>query len=111
MFRCELLLKLATQTPHTYYHLLSGDTLPLKSAREIYEFFDNTDRQFVQFCEPELPQRYYDWVYYTHMRRGSSVPAKAGCGSHSSQYDIVCRTDQKSRHNALCADTPLGCLE
>ena len=70
MIRCELLLlKLATQTPHSYYHLLSGDTLPLKPAREIYEFFDSTDRQFVQFCEPELPERHYDWVYYNHICR------------------------------------------
>lgn len=70
MIRCELLLlRLATQTPHSYYHLLSGDDLPLKSAREIYEFFENTDKQYVQFCEPELPRRHYDWVYYSHVSR------------------------------------------
>ena len=70
MIRCELLLlRLATQTPHSYYHLLSGDDLPLKSAREIYEFFENTDKQYVQFREPELPRRHYDWVYYVHISR------------------------------------------
>lgn len=70
MVRCELtLLKLATQTPHSYYHLLSGDDLPLKSAGEIYDFFEHTDKQYVQFCEPELPLRFYDWVYYSHVSR------------------------------------------
>ena len=70
MMECELLLlRLATQTPHSYYHLLPGDDLPLKSAREIYEFFENTDKQYVQFCEPELPRRHYDWVYYVHISR------------------------------------------
>ena len=70
MIRCELLLlRLATQTPHSYYHLLSGHDLPLKSAGEIYEFFEHTDKQYVQFFEPELPRRHYDWVYYVHISR------------------------------------------
>lgn len=70
MFRCELLLlKKAMQTPHSYYHLLSGDSLPLKPAREIYEFFENTDKQFVQFHEAQFPKRFYDWVNYVHIGR------------------------------------------
>lgn len=70
MVRCELLLlKLATQTPHSYYHLLSGDDFLLKPAGEIYDFFEHTDKQHVQFFEPVLPQRCYDWVYYTHISR------------------------------------------
>lgn len=68
MVRCELLLlKLATRTPHSYYHLLSGVDLPLKSPREIYSFFESSGKQFVHFFGPEFLEKHEDWVYYRHI--------------------------------------------
>lgn len=47
--RCELaLLERATRTPHDYYHLLSGDDLPIKSNSQIAAFLEeNAGREFV----------------------------------------------------------------
>lgn len=43
---CELkLLEEATQKQHSYYHLMSGVDLPLKSQREIHTFFDKSGGQ------------------------------------------------------------------
>ncbi len=54
-----LLLKEATKTPHVYYHLLSGQDLPLASQGEIHEFFEkNTGLEYVNYrsmgSDPEL---------------------------------------------------------
>ncbi|WP_295341161.1 beta-1,6-N-acetylglucosaminyltransferase [uncultured Subdoligranulum sp.] len=53
---CELrLLEEATKQHHDYYHLLSGVDLPLKSQKEIHDFFEkNKGIEFVQFKEPEI---------------------------------------------------------
>ncbi len=47
--RCELaLLERATRTPHDYYHLLSGDDLPIKSNAQIAAFLEeNAGKEFV----------------------------------------------------------------
>lgn len=50
---CELLLiKEATKRKYSYYHLLSGVDLPLKSNEEIYNFFkENKGYEFIGFCK------------------------------------------------------------
>lgn len=93
MVRCELLLlKLAAQTKHSYYHLLSGDDLPLKSAEEIYDFFEHTDKQYVAFHEPQLPERFYDWVYYSHISREKFRTGKGILKPLNGWYRLVDRT-------------------
>ncbi len=49
--RCYcILLKAATKTKHTYYHMLSGVDLPLKSQDEIHDFFrNNAGKEFITF--------------------------------------------------------------
>ncbi len=43
-----LLLRHATFVPHEYYHLISGDDLPLKSQTDIYNFFtQNQGKNFI----------------------------------------------------------------
>lgn len=65
---CEfLLMKLAIQTPHSYYHVLSGVDLPLKRAGEMYALFEGSCKQFVHYDGPEFEKRYGDWVYYKHI--------------------------------------------
>jgi hypothetical protein len=46
------LFKVATQTSHDYYHILSGADLPIKSANEIDSFFyRNYGKEFIGFSK------------------------------------------------------------
>ena len=52
---CEMvLLKEAVKKEHSYYHLLSGMDLPIKTQDEIYAFFDKYDG--LEFVDEDLPQ-------------------------------------------------------
>ena len=52
---CEMiLLKEAVKTEHSYYHLISGMDLPIKSQNEIHAFFDQHDG--LEFVDEDLPQ-------------------------------------------------------
>lgn len=58
-----LLLKAALKGEYSYYHLLSGEDLPLKNQDEIHKFFDaNQGKEFVRF-ENEV-FGHYDRVRY-----------------------------------------------
>ena len=51
LVNCEMnLLKAATaKDTYSYYHLLSGADMPLRSAQQLYEFFeDNSGKEFVE---------------------------------------------------------------
>ena len=52
--RAELaLLNAATSlSTYGYYHLLSGQDLPLKCQEHIHSFFDSSGKEFVHFCKP-----------------------------------------------------------
>lgn len=68
--KCELnLLKLATSTgKYLYYHLLSGEDLPIKTQNEIHKFFkQNYQKQFIRFQTEKF--EYYDRVQYYHLFR------------------------------------------
>lgn len=50
MVEAELiLLKAAAKKHYSYYHLLSGIDLPLKTQDEIHAFFENNDRNYMGF--------------------------------------------------------------
>ena len=52
------LLDEAVKGGYSYYHLISGADMPLKPAREIYEFFQQHDgTEFVHFCTEEFTNR------------------------------------------------------
>ena len=56
MVQCELeLLKEAVKNgPYLYYHLISGQDLPIKRQEQIKQFFkDNRQYNFVEICEDE----------------------------------------------------------
>lgn len=47
------LLKAAVPKGYDYYHLLSGVDLPLRSAQEIYNFFEeNFGKEYIHYCTP-----------------------------------------------------------
>lgn len=49
---CELrMLKMATLGNYSYYHLISGVDLPLKSQEEWHRLFENENREFVEYHE------------------------------------------------------------
>lgn len=50
---CELrLLEEATKKKHSYYHLMSGVDLPLKSQKEIHAFFERSGGQSIFILMP-----------------------------------------------------------
>lgn len=62
---CELrLLKEAVREYHAYYHLLSGNDLPLKSQAEIHKFFSNRDNIFLHYTTPEKTKETLSYVKY-----------------------------------------------
>lgn len=66
-----ILLKNAIQKHHDYYHLISGVDLPIKSQKQIDEFFEkNKGKEFVSFdskaCETN---NFLDRVKYYHLQK------------------------------------------
>ena len=71
---CEMvLLKEAVKTEHSYYHLLSGMDLPIKSQDEIHKFFDeHAGLEFVDEDLPEINQSALSRVKYFHIFYGKA---------------------------------------
>lgn len=71
LVQCELLLlKLATKNKYSFYHLISGVDMPLKSNDIIYKFFRNNKRkEFVHFEGETLPPNKQDWLKYYYLFR------------------------------------------
>lgn len=70
---CELkLLQVARKTgEYSYFHLLSGVDLPIKSAREIYSFFEKSGQNFIGIVPNEVyysVRRVKFYHPFTHMR-------------------------------------------
>lgn len=72
---CELLLlKLSSKNNYSYYHLLSGVDMPIKSKEEIYNFFEkNFGKEFIHTSiinnESELNDRYYYYHLFPYCSR------------------------------------------
>ena len=76
---CELfLLKQAVSNGiYTYFHLISGVDMPLKSPKAIYDFFEkNKGKEFVHFHTSEFPNYKYDWIKYYWVFRKFSRKSK-----------------------------------
>lgn len=75
---CELLLlkAAARKGGYAYYHLLSGSDLPIKTAEEIWMFFDsfpeNAGKEFLAFDSQEVPPYVRERVSLYHILRESS---------------------------------------
>ena len=62
---CMRLLRVASEGAYSYYHLLSGSDLPLKTQDEIHEFFDDhAGTEFIHFAPVQHPE----WVEKVHLR-------------------------------------------
>lgn len=73
LIKAELeLLSAAIQNEYSYYHLISGQDLPIKTSEEIYRFFENSGgKQFVNFrySDDNIPKR-IKYYYIFQERRG-----------------------------------------
>lgn len=68
---CELLLlkkALDTDQKYSYYHLISGVDMPIKNAREIYNFFEsNYGKEFVHFQNNKISNSKLSWLKYYYI--------------------------------------------
>lgn len=77
LIKAELMLfETATQYGHySYYHLISGQDMPIKSQNYIHDFFDNNDgKEFVNFQSENFSyntriQRYHFFIDYIGRNR------------------------------------------
>lgn len=73
--RCELFLlnEAKKNNNYSYYHLISGADMPLKNAKEIYDFFEkHNGKEFVHFNSSSFPIYKYNWLrYYWFFRKFS----------------------------------------
>lgn len=85
---CELLLlKEAVTAHHSYYHLLSGSDLPLKSQEYIYRYFDGDDRIYLHYTTKEKTTETIRFVKYYHLfQKQLSV---ANRGKQFSIYKVI----------------------
>lgn len=56
---CELLLinEAIKNYNYSYYHLISGVDIPIKSNKTLYEFFENSKKEFIHFESDKLPRK------------------------------------------------------
>ena len=72
---CELLLlKTALKNEYSYYHLLSGVDMPIKSKKEIYNFFEkNIGKEFINFknkkYNAKLNERFKIYHFFPYCSR------------------------------------------
>lgn len=64
--QCEYnLFRAASKGKYRYYHILSGNDLPLVPANDIYDFFEkNYGKEFVQFVDEKWNARFQKRVKY-----------------------------------------------
>lgn len=74
--KCEMLLIRAAvgnenpEKPYSYYHLISGVDLPIKSNDEIHAFFEgNKGKEFVHFTSSEVTDASVNRIKYYHLFR------------------------------------------
>lgn len=72
--QCELfLLNKAVKHDYMYYHLISGVDMPIKTAKEIHNFFANLyPMEFVHFESKNLSKEKIEWLKYYHWFIGYS---------------------------------------
>lgn len=66
---------------YSYYHLLSGTDMPLKSNKERYNFFENSQKEFVGIVPKEVyysvrrVKFYHPFVHCTRYRKSKTLKA------------------------------------
>lgn len=64
------LLMAAIKNNYSYYHLLSGEDLPIKNMNYIYNFFEESKKEFIYFTSNKISKKDYDRIYYRHLMLG-----------------------------------------
>ena len=68
------LIRAAASSRYSYYHLISGADIPIKTQDEIHEFFDeNAGKEFVHFCKSEPPRRRAIYYHPLHRYRRNKI--------------------------------------
>ena len=100
---CEMvLLKEAVKTEHTYYHLLSGMDLPIKSQEEIHAFFEKYDGlEFVDEDEAVISEAALSRVKYTHKFYGKAGSAKDILGALSTKGQKLLGVDKTKKYGDI----------
>lgn len=69
----QALLFEAMKHNYSYYHLLSGHDLPLKPAEQIYHFFEESRKNYVNFREKTTGiESRIKWYHFFQEKRGNS---------------------------------------
>ena len=73
-----ILLKSAIENNYQYYHLISGLDLPIKSMKEIHDFFDKNDgKEFVHFRREDdyegIEDRLRYYYFFTNFRKSKGI--------------------------------------
>lgn len=97
---CEMvLLKEATKQMHSYYHLLSGMDLPIKSQDEIHAFFEKHDGlEFVDEDLPQISEAALSRVKYTHKFYGKAGSAKDILGAVATKGQKLFGVDKTKKY-------------
>jgi len=100
---CEMvLLKEAVKTEHSYYHLLSGMDLPIKSQDEIHDFFEKHDGlEFVDEDLPQISESALSRVKYTHKFYGKAGSAKDILGALSAKGQKLLGVDKTKKYGDI----------
>ena len=100
---CEMvLLKEAVKTEHTYYHLLSGMDLPIKSQNEIFAFFDKYNGlEFVDEDDAAISEAALSRVKYTHKFYGKAGSVKDFLGSLSTKGQKLLGVDKTKKYSDI----------
>ena len=61
------LLSKSVMKEYEYYHLISGNDMPLKRPKDIYDFFHGSKLEYVHFSSKETERSKIDWVKYYHL--------------------------------------------
>ena len=66
LVECELLLfKAAAERGYQYYHLISGVDFPIKTQKEIHNFFEqNAGKEFIEYWNRKEQEYLYRIKYY-----------------------------------------------
>ena len=100
---CEMvLLKEAVKTEHSYYHLLSGMDLPIKTQDEIHQFFEkHAGLEFVDEDLPKISEAALSRVKYSHKFYGKSGSVKDILGALSTKGQKLLGVDKTKKYENI----------
>lgn len=97
---CEMvLLKEAVKSEHSYYHLLSGMDLPIKTQDEIHEFFEKHEGlEFVDEDESVISEAALSRVKYRHRMYGKAGSVQDVLGAVGTKLQKLAGADRTKRY-------------